>query len=563
MTGLGFIAIRRLRAPLIVILVIFGVSTAGLALLPGPPGELPLSLFDAFYFVSYTATTIGFGEIPYAFSEAQRLWATVVIYLSVVGWTYLVGSLLALGQDRGFRAALVSGRFARAVRGLREPFYIVCGLGETGLMVARALDRMGRRFVAVDLDESRVLELDLGDFATDPPAIRADAASPETLTLAGILSPHCAGVLALTRDDEANLAVAVAAKLLNPKLRTICRAQRPAVIASMETVGVDEIINPFAEFAERLALAMRAPDSHRLLGWLTGPAGGALKPRLPAPPGGWVVCGYGRFGAEVVEAIREGGFDATIVDPKITDAGGLRVVAGHGADDDTLEAAGIREAEGLVAGTDDDVANLTIALAARKMNPGVFLILRQNLVRNAPLFAACRADMVMVPSEIIADECIASLRTRHLARFLALVRQRDNAFAEAIIAHLAPAVGHGAPDFWTVALDGTEAPGLLDALGRSGATSRIDDLMRDPADRSARIAATPLLLVRPGLALELPDPGTPVAPGDESLVAGRPEARRRIAEGLLNANVADYLLTGRAEADAPVARLLRLGRARG
>ena len=56
--------------------------------------------------MSYTATTIGFGELPYAFTDAQRLWVTATIYLTVIGWAYAIGSLLTLLQDRAFRQAV-------------------------------------------------------------------------------------------------------------------------------------------------------------------------------------------------------------------------------------------------------------------------------------------------------------------------------------------------------------------------------------------------------------------------------------------------------------------------
>ena len=59
-----------------------------------------MGFFDAFYFMSYTATTIGFGELPYPFTDAQRLWVTITIYLTVIGWAYAIGSLLTLLQDR-------------------------------------------------------------------------------------------------------------------------------------------------------------------------------------------------------------------------------------------------------------------------------------------------------------------------------------------------------------------------------------------------------------------------------------------------------------------------------
>ena len=83
-----FLVMRRMRAPLIVLIVIFAVSTVGLTLIPGQDAEgrpWRMGFFDAFYVMSYTASTIGYGEIPYPFSYNQRMWLTISIYLTVVG----------------------------------------------------------------------------------------------------------------------------------------------------------------------------------------------------------------------------------------------------------------------------------------------------------------------------------------------------------------------------------------------------------------------------------------------------------------------------------------------
>ena len=101
-----FLVMRRMRAPLIVLIVVFSISVLGLALIPGvdPDGNVAqMTLFDAFYVISYTATTIGFGELPWPFTVAQRLWLTISIYLSVIGWAYAIGSVLTLLGDSGFR----------------------------------------------------------------------------------------------------------------------------------------------------------------------------------------------------------------------------------------------------------------------------------------------------------------------------------------------------------------------------------------------------------------------------------------------------------------------------
>ncbi|HAY11451.1 MAG TPA: potassium channel protein, partial [Thauera sp.] len=194
-----FMIMRRLRAPLILLIVIVSISVLGLTLTPGVDDEGRthyLSFFHAFYFISYTATTIGFGEIPYAFSDQQRLWVLFCIYMSVIGWAYTLGSVFNLLSDRSLRQAISMQRFVRAVRRLREPFYLVAGYGETGRLICQALDRKGVRAVVLEIDDNKVGEIDLHSYALDVPAICADAGNPETLKYAGLTHPHCAGVVA-------------------------------------------------------------------------------------------------------------------------------------------------------------------------------------------------------------------------------------------------------------------------------------------------------------------------------------------------------------------------------
>jgi Trk K+ transport system NAD-binding subunit len=542
-----FIALQRLRAPLIVIIVIFAVATAGLTLIPGVDAEgrpYHLSLFQAFYFVSYTASTIGFGEIPHPFTDRQRLWVTIIIYLSVLGWAFLVASILALLQDKGFRQAIVSAHFARLVRGLREPFYILCGLGETGLIIARSLDRLDFRFAVLDVDERRIQELKLEQLGSDPPALAGDARLPDALIMAGLLKPQCQGVLALSNDDQANLAIAINVSLLHPHLRTICRCHTPEIAASMVAVGAYQVVNPFREFGDRLAIAMRAPNTYRLLSWLTGIPGSHLPPPIPAPPGRWIVCGYGRFGAEVVDSIMRGGFDVRIIDPDPAVTGAVDVICGRGTDAAVLGQAGIEEAAGIVAGTDDDTANLAIAIAARQVNKDLFVIARQNLVSNRLLFKACNADMTMVSSEIVANECLAILRTRLLAEFLSIVRARDDAWAERIVEHLRSVVGDEVPHFWCTDISADEAPGLLDVMRRGRQRVMISDLRRDIAERDRRAPCIALLVVRAREAIEMPADDMEIAPGDAILFAGTSAAARDLKYLLRNANYAQYAILG-------------------
>jgi hypothetical protein len=86
-----FIVLRFMRTPIMALVAVYAVSMVGWVMIPGqtPDGQSErLSFFHAFYFLTYTATTTGFGEIPYPFSDAQRMWGILSLYGSVIAWLY-------------------------------------------------------------------------------------------------------------------------------------------------------------------------------------------------------------------------------------------------------------------------------------------------------------------------------------------------------------------------------------------------------------------------------------------------------------------------------------------
>src|SRR5512139_1689188 len=392
-----FLVLRRMRTPLVVLIAIYAISVLGLTLIPGQDANgkpWSMGFFHAFYFMSYTATTIGFGEIPHAFTDGQRLWVTFCIYLTVIGWAYAIGTLLSLLQDRAFRHALSVQRFARKVRRLREPFVLVAGYGQTGRMLGRSLDALGRRVVVVDIDPARIDELELEAFRADVPGLAADARNPEHLVLAGLGHRRLESVIALTNDDEANLAVTMAAALLRPDVPVVARTVAPEIAERMRAFGEPAIINPFDRFGDHLRIALRSPASYRLIEWLTGEPGNELPPRREPPRGRWVVCGYGRFGREIVADLRSEGLEVTIIEPGMPAADDPSIIVGYGTEPDVLERARLRDAAGFVAATDNDTTNLSLIAAVRRASPDIFIVARRNDEPNTRLFDAAAADFV-------------------------------------------------------------------------------------------------------------------------------------------------------------------------
>ncbi|MDE2440490.1 MAG: NAD-binding protein [Betaproteobacteria bacterium] len=557
MNSTFFLVLRRMRVPIIVLIVIYAISIFGLTLVPGVDAEgkaaPPLSFFHAFYFISYTATTIGFGEIPVAFSDAQRLWVTFCIYLTVIGWSYSVVTLIALLQGKGFQNTLTTSRFARRVRLTSQDFYLICGCGETGSLIARSFDHIGQAFVVIEKEELRVEELDLLDFKTDIPALAADARLPDNLRLAGLNHPRCRGVLAVTNDEQSNLAIAIAARLLNPGISVIARAEQATITANMASFGTDHIVNPYERFAERLALAIAVPERFRLIELLTSLPETPLSEAPRPPRGHWILCGYGSFGHAVANRLRDTGITLTIIDPGSQDAD--HDIPGDGTEADTLRQAGIDRASGIVAGSDNDINNLSIAVTAAGLNPQLFVVARQNHAANSALFAAYDADFTVLPSRIIAQECIAILTAPLLAHFLDLVQQIDEDRCRHLVECLQAECAGLTPVVWDNRLNAAEAPALWRALMHEQRIL-LGDILRDGADRGLRLPVVPLLVERENDWFLLPADDFRLQAGDQLLFASPLAAQRNLELTLRNANELDYVLTGQERSGSLLSKLL-------
>jgi len=575
-TATIFIVMRRMRAPLITLIVIFSITVFGMSLIPAqdPQGRpYHMTIFESLYFMSYTASTIGYGELPYPFNANQRMWATISIYLLVIGWAYAIGSLLTLVQDRSFRSALALQRFQRKVRRLREPFLLFAGYGQTGELLGKAFDAMGQQFVVIDSKPDRIDSLDLVAFHADVPALAGDVRNPHHLAVAGLDNPYCSGVLALTSDDEVNLHVTMAAALLRPELPVIARVVSPAIEYRMRAFGTPSLVNPFDRFGDHLRLALRAPASYQLLTWLeSGP--GAPRPRRARPPtdGRWVLAGYGRFGQELVRDLRDEGLAVTIIDP-MGSPDDPAVIVGDASEPAVLKRADLATAVGFVAGTDNDTTNLSLAASARRINPALFLAARQNMQASAPLFQAMQLDALLVPTEVVAHEMYAQLSTPLLWRFVQELPAQGNVWAAEVMERITGSCGRRLQELWKEQLVPAKAPALHQRLAAGGV--RIGDMLRDPDDRDRHLDIVPLLVLRqpgsrsggqPGQGSEChltPEPDFVVGPGDEMLLAGRSTDRRALEGVLYDDAVCEYVLDNRHLPSSWVWRKLagRVGRA--
>ena len=547
MPDIVFLVLRRLRRPLLVLITAYAISTLGFTLIPGVDDQgnpWRMDFFHAFYFVSFMGSTIGFGELPYPFTAAQRFWTLFSIYLTVISWLYAIGAIITIIQDQRLRRVIATVRFARTVRAWREPFFIVCGYGDTGHLIVAELAEHGYAATVIDIDEERIHLLAIEDLPVFSPGLEADARDTSALLAAGLRNPHCQGVIAVTDEDGTNLKIAITCKLLRPALKVYCRAETREAAANMASFGTDSITNPFETFAERFSLLFHSPGMYLVHEWITSPHNEPLSEFITPPRGKWLLCGYGRFGKALHARLQQLGMPVQVIenDPGRTHPpeGSLR---GTGTEAHTLIEAGIHTAAGVIAGTDDDTNNLSILMTAHDLRHDLFKVARQNETRNESLFRSAPIDRVMQPSRILAENILAEILAPLLREFLRLAAEKDEAWANLLVSRVSGVVEDRAHDTWILRLDREEAPALLQQM-QEGREIRIEHLLTDPHDPAQRLRCVPLLLHRDNMGRLLPEESTRLLHKDQLLFCGLPEAEDAMRLLAGNYNMLNYLVTG-------------------
>jgi voltage-gated potassium channel len=531
---------RRMRTPLIVLILVYFFSTLAMISVPGmdPEGNrFHMSFLDAAYFMAILQTTIGFGEIPYSFTAAQRMVVYWLLLPNVVAWLYSIGTLLGLILDKQFQAAFHRSRFNWQVRGIKEPFYIICGLGNTGYMTVAGLLARGIHAVVIEFDESTVRHMMLNDKFAHVPALAGRGGNRSNLELAGLNRKNCIGVIATTNNDQVNLTIAITVKLLRPDLVVLARSEAQRVCDNMASFDTDLIVNPYRIFAERISLALSSPIKFLVQDWLISVPGTKLLEAIEPPRGPWIVCGAGRFGARVVEQLENNSLPVTVVDVHPDRLPAYeKAVLGRGTEAHTLEEAGIADAEGIVAATGDDIDNLSIIMTARQLNPSLFFIARQEQREHAELFASSGADLIARRSRIVARQMLSFVTTPLLQSFMQHLIRTDDSFAERTAARLKDVLDNRAPSIWVFELKGEIARNLRFVRARTSKVTLEHIIRNSRSEENELLPCVCLTLERGAQRVFLPDSNTELQIHDRLLFAGRGLARRQMLWTLMDSH---------------------------
>lgn len=543
-----WIILQRLRIPLIVIIVTYAIAILGMVLIPGMDDQgnvYHLTFFDAFYFISYTASTIGFGETPYEFTYEQRLWVVVCIYLTVIGWFYAIGALISIISDKTLKTEIMKSHFRKRVQGLKSDFTIVLGYNHVNSQVIKNLLNAGLEVVLIDHNEEKVNGFLLEDYSKSVPVMVADALLTETLISAGIHKSNCKSVVTHFYKEEKNLRIAILTRFLNYNVKVITKATLSDTMTSLLDTDIAKVENPFEIFAKRVDIALSSPHVLILENWIYKNAD-LSDDAIFLPRGKYIICGYGRLGKLIQETLDKHDIpyviiDETVIPPSEMIENGTFLQA-NADDKNILIEAGIEESVALLAGTQNDIDNISILLTASKLNSEIYLIARENTMKEVSIFEAAPSNWLFMIERILINKTSLQLSEPLKHSFLKKILYKDEVWATALVNLLKAQLGKN-PKLFNLTITKERAYAIYSAI-EEGRDVPINILLKSLKDWNAYHKAIPLLLKRDNEEFLLPK-DEKLQLGDQVLFACDEESREEIE--LIASNIYDlyYVCTGK------------------
>jgi voltage-gated potassium channel len=207
--------------------------------------------FDAIYMSAITLTTVGYGE-THPLDDGGRLFAIVFLFVGVFTLFYTATEIVRFVVNGEFQRIIGRERMRHALEDVRD-HVIVCGLGRMGKLVCQEFEKQEKVYVVLERDQKL---LDLMTFEHGIP-LCGDATVDDVLKKAG--AERAKSLVTVLPSDADNLYIVLSARLLNPKLMVISRAEDEAAEVKLRRVGANHVVSPYLIGGHRVAQAILRP----------------------------------------------------------------------------------------------------------------------------------------------------------------------------------------------------------------------------------------------------------------------------------------------------------------
>jgi len=242
---------RKVLWASIALIVVLSIGTSGYWLI----GDQQYSILDCFYMTVITISTIGFTEVIDLSGNPQGRLFTIALALTGIGvLTYLLSNFTASVVEGELNEIFRRKKMEKMIQKYHDHF-IVCGADSVSQYIMGELYSTQRRFVLVDLDQSKIEAL-MEPFPNHA-FVEGDATDDSIQRKAGI--ERAQGLFAVTGDDNQNLVICLTAKQLNPKVKVVSRCRQVKNVGKMEKAGADSVVSTSSIGGLRMAAVMVRP----------------------------------------------------------------------------------------------------------------------------------------------------------------------------------------------------------------------------------------------------------------------------------------------------------------
>jgi voltage-gated potassium channel len=236
---------KNLKIPLLVLLSLFIIGTAGFHIIEG------WSLPDSLYTTVITLSTVGYGDF-YPLTGEGRMFTIFLVIFGVGTMLYTVVLFTETMIEARFRSILGRGKLEKMLKKLNN-HYIICGCGRIGYLICKELSAEKFNFAVIDNNPETIQKIEEEGFIF----YKGDATQDKTLIAAGI--KRAKGIVCALPTDAENLYVILTAKELNPDIYILSRSEEIESERRLLRAGADRVISPYTLGGMRMAMAISRP----------------------------------------------------------------------------------------------------------------------------------------------------------------------------------------------------------------------------------------------------------------------------------------------------------------
>ena len=336
--------------------------------------------------------------------------------------------------------------------------------------------------------------------------------------------------------------------MLNKHVKIAAKSTTTNHSENLKDLDVEIIANPFSIISSEVNMALIAPNLLKLEKWLYRIDN--LSVNLPSFPNGkYIICGYGRMGKKIYEKLKNNNIEVQLVEVNKDNIDNFskdemqHINFGNADDKEMLIDIGIKDSIAIIAATNDDTTNLSILATAKKLNPNIMTIVRENEMEDFSIFNNANIDHVFMPSKILINKTANALINPLSDKFIRLILRKDEKWASKLVRKLIEEINED-PILMEFSINEKYTPQIFKYL-KDDNNLTLDFLSTSLHNKEQRNNVVPLLLQRENEITLLPMFEDDLKIGDKILFACDLHAKDDIEYICQNIYEFHYALTGK------------------